>query len=45
MKQFFINIIGFVVILFVFIYDLLFNKDIKKLNNPDPDNIYNPEDL
>lgn len=45
MKQFIINLIGSIIIIFAFIYDLIFDRDIKKLNNVDPTNMYNPEDL
>lgn len=45
MKKVFINVIGFIVLIGAFIYDLLFDKEIRKLDNPDPINIYNPEDL
>ena len=28
-----------------FVHDMFFDEDIKKVNNLDPDNIYDPEDL
>lgn len=45
MKRFFINLLGSIIIVIVFIYDMIFNKDIRKINNPDPMNVYDPEDL
>ena len=45
MKQFIINLIGSIIIIFALIYDFIFDKDIKKLDNVDPTNTYNPEDL
>lgn len=45
MKQFIINLVGSIVILIIFIRDLLFDKEIRKLNNPDSANIYDSEDL
>lgn len=45
MKQFFVNLVGSVILFFILIYEFIFDKEIRKLDNPDPTNMYDPEDL